>query len=146
MIGIVACSKTKSDHAGPALELYTSPLFRLSVRYAIQHCEHVYIVSAKHGLVDLEDVLEPYDVTVRGMAKREREMWAADVARSLFKRHATDFREQTLCAMAGVEYLDPIFKAYTSSYGQLATIEPLKGMQIGARLSWLTSQLTKAAA
>src|SRR4051794_31646485 len=76
-IGFVACSKTKSTLRLPAAALYTSALFRKSLLAAIDRSERVYILSAKHGLLGCNDVVEPYDVTLKTMKRADRLAWGA---------------------------------------------------------------------
>ena len=63
-IGLISCSKAKKDYLCPAEEMYSeSNSFRLSLEYAKKICDEVFILSAKHGLLDLEDTIQPYDET-----------------------------------------------------------------------------------
>lgn len=139
MIGLVACCKTKLDRPAPARELYISQLFRVSLRYAEAQCEVVYVASAKHGLVELDDVIAPYEFSLFQMSQRERELWGVAVARTLVARHSAGL---VLVALAGVTYVQPIRNAF-ASLGIGAVLEPLKGMQLGQRLSWLGAQASR---
>jgi hypothetical protein len=141
VIGLVACCKTKLDHAAPARELYTSPLFRMSTRYAISQCEAVYIASAKHGLVELEHKLAPYDTTVADLSRDERKRWAYLIARELFNRHGVD----TLMILGGEAYAEPIRAAWLIRHWLCSVLEPLHGKQIGERLSFLSRALAEVA-
>lgn len=60
--GIVGCASAKLFRPAPARELYTSQLFPKASFYAEATCERWYILSAKHGLVHPDTVLELYDV------------------------------------------------------------------------------------
>jgi hypothetical protein len=71
---VVACGAAKLDHPAPARDLYTGAHFRYvlagvereAVRTA-QACQvdtRVLILSAEHGLVDLDTELAPYDRTI----------------------------------------------------------------------------------
>ena len=66
-IGIVACSKTKLATPAPAKDLYTSPLFKAARAYCERTYDRWFILSALHGLVEPETVIEPYDVTLARM-------------------------------------------------------------------------------
>ncbi|AYD84020.1 hypothetical protein KDW72_gp57 [Mycobacterium phage Grizzly] len=65
-IVVIPCSAQKLDHAAPAGQLYTSQHFQLVYRAARKLADdqgaRVLILSALHGLVDPETVLDPYDV------------------------------------------------------------------------------------
>jgi hypothetical protein len=139
VIGLIACSKTKLRIAASARALYTSRLFSASLEYAMRNCEHVYVASAMYGLVELDDVLEPYDLTIATMAARERVLWGARVATELHHRHAAEFTVgEQLCILAGASYAEPIVEAYRQGYqANLAVFEPLARLQIGERYAWL---------
>lgn len=61
---IIPCGSAKLDHAAPAAELYTGSMFLDALRTArtITADENIRILSAKHGLVRLDHVLEPYEM------------------------------------------------------------------------------------
>jgi hypothetical protein len=63
MIAIVACGSKKLDRPASARCLYTGPYFRACLAYALKlaKAKDVFIISAKYGLVGLNDVIEPYD-------------------------------------------------------------------------------------
>jgi hypothetical protein len=69
VIAVVACGKAKRDlQAGSlsrASELYTSTHFRfvLAAARCIQGVDRVLILSAKHGLLRLDDMVSGYDIT-----------------------------------------------------------------------------------
>lgn len=140
MIGLVACSKSKLDHAAPARELYTSQLFKLSLAYAEAHCRTVFVISAEHGLVQLDRVIAPYDTTLADLSPARRSLWGQGVvAAVMLQLYADDSR---LMILAGEAYVAPIDDALR---GTAEIVEPLQGMQIGERLSFLTTQTRRAA-
>lgn len=71
---VIQCGATKLDHAAPARELYTSGAFRKFLRAAEAEAAFttreglgetkVLIMSARYGLVELDAVLEPYNLTI----------------------------------------------------------------------------------
>jgi hypothetical protein len=65
---VIPCGYRKLDHAAPAGDMYVGGHHRLARqaadRLALNHGGRVVILSAKHGLLDLDTVIEPYDVTV----------------------------------------------------------------------------------
>ena len=71
---VIACSKGKLDHPAKAVELYTGSLFRsaLPAARSLVDDEHIRICSAKHGLVRLDEVLEPYDTWLGGRGLRKK--------------------------------------------------------------------------
>lgn len=133
---LVACSKTKLDHPAPAVDLYTSPLFRLSMQFARRRGGEIRIISAKHGLLEQDRILEPYDQTLSAMTRTERLKWGERVVEQL-----CEFDERLeITFMAGRLYVEPIISAASFS-PEWRWIEPLKRMMIGERLSFLSRGL-----
>ena len=62
---VISCGKKKAQTRAVASRLYTSTQFKCTLTYAlsIARRERVRVLSAKHGLLKLADVLEPYDCT-----------------------------------------------------------------------------------
>lgn len=131
-IGFVACSKTKSTLRRRAAALYTSALFRKSLLSAIDRSEKVYILSAKHGLLDCNDVIEPYDVTLKTMKRAERIAWGERVGRQL----DTVLRPRdTGVFFCGEEYLTPL--RFDLERVKAIIESPLGALSLGPRLSLL---------
>lgn len=65
---VIPCGADKVDHASPAAELYTGQMFTLALAAArsLVNDDHILVLSARHGLVALDTVLEPYDVKMGG--------------------------------------------------------------------------------
>ncbi len=65
---VIPCCANKTASAAPAEKLYDSDHFRFTLRAAQARAKQiggqVWVLSARHGLVPLNRVLEPYDVTV----------------------------------------------------------------------------------
>lgn len=137
-IGLVACSAGKLDHAAPARDLYTSQLFRKAAAYAAATCDRWYILSAKHGLLAPEDVVEPYDERLpRNPRSAEVHRWAIGV-RNALNFELAGIPGVVLVALAGEAYRTPLA-------GGPWTIEaPMAGLGIGQQLGYLTRQLAGA--
>lgn len=58
---LIRGAKTKQTFAAPASELYISPLFRSARAYAEQSGAPWFILSAEHGVLGGEVIVEPYD-------------------------------------------------------------------------------------
>jgi hypothetical protein len=104
-IGLVGCVKQKRAVAASAEDLYTSPLFCGRRRYVERTCDDWFILSAKHGLVDKDQVLEPYDVTLKTASTGERRQWSRGVLAALGARLG-DLSSMTFEIHAGSEYRD----------------------------------------
>ena len=61
---IIPCGASKLSHPAPASELYTGSMFADALRTArtMTADENIRILSAKHGLVRLDHVIEPYEM------------------------------------------------------------------------------------
>jgi hypothetical protein len=78
-VGLVGCVKKKRDVPTPAADLYTSTLF-LGRRNVVERtCDRWFILSAKHGVLDPAEIVEPYDMTLTTMSRDERRAWSARV-------------------------------------------------------------------
>ena len=125
-IGLVACSKTKLDRPAPARELYTSPLFRAASGYCERVYDRWYVLSALHGLVHPDQVIEPYDVTLATMTAEQRRGWRYRV-RAQWGSRAPDLSPGLIFLQGGILYR----KAFHP-----ATRAPLAGLGIGQQLAW----------
>lgn len=71
-IVVLACGAQKLATPAAALDLYTGPLFVSARRWALSVVDRgsIFILSARHGLVHANQVLEPYNhrITSDGIA------------------------------------------------------------------------------
>jgi len=69
---LISCVSKKLDRKAKARELYVSPLFRLNLKYALSlRPDKIFILSAKYGLIGLNDEIEPYDITLNKMRSED---------------------------------------------------------------------------
>lgn len=63
---VIGCGAAKLDRPAPAADLYVGGYFRLALAAALQLADRddVLVLSAKHGLLGLGDVVAPYDLTM----------------------------------------------------------------------------------
>lgn len=75
IIYVIPCGGAKLDHAAPVRDLYTGQNFRHALRTAeaaaAEDNGRVLVMSALHGLVELDTVLEPYDVTLTARTRHD---------------------------------------------------------------------------
>lgn len=81
VVGLVGCVKSKLSRPAPAQELYTSALFEGRRRWVEQTCDRWFILSALHGLVHPDEVLEPYDQALSSASSRARLAWSTEPSR-----------------------------------------------------------------
>ena len=143
-VGLIACGARKLDHAAPAGELYTGGLFTAAREYVSSSCDWWAILSARHGLVSPEQILEPYNMTMAERSPAERAGWAGRVDLHLRLGHRSPagellleplgYRRPTFVLLAGELYrreLVPVLERW-------AAVEvPLEGLGIGSQLGAL---------
>jgi len=130
-VGLISCTKSKHRMHAEAKKVYhKSNLFKKAFAYAEKNYDKVYIISAKHGLIEPSTVIGPYDVTVLKMSKEEKENWGREVASQII---VTIPRDSTLYFHMGVAYREAIIPKLGIKY----EIEiPLAGLGIGKQLQW----------
>ncbi|MBV1818116.1 DUF6884 domain-containing protein [Clostridium cochlearium] len=102
-VALISCTKAKKDYLCSAREMYSeSNTFRLSLEYAEKTCDKIFILSAKHGLLDLEDTILPYDETLVDKPVAERKRWAEEVISRL--KEKTDLEKDQFIILAGQKY------------------------------------------
>lgn len=114
--------------------LYTSPLFRAARDYAMAATDNWYILSARHGLLRPDEVVSPYNETLKRMRPAAKQHWAEKVKASL--RHVLNPGD-TVTLLAGVEYRSLLTEHITDMGCELRI--PLKGLSIGRQVQWLQS-------
>lgn len=143
VIALVGCSRSKSGaEFAEAHDLYTSPLFRMSLAYAHQLKAHVYILSAQHGIVSPWDEIETYDLSLYDLDAEARRDWGIGVASKLDRWHWG--ARPRIVVLAGRLYADAVRPCIQMEGVEWQ--EPMRGMMIGERLRWLNEHLAEVAA
>jgi len=77
---LIACTKIKAAMPVPARDLYwPSRLFRACYQRAESDGHRIAILSALHGILLPEQVIAPYNTTIKDMNPGERAVWADKV-------------------------------------------------------------------
>jgi hypothetical protein len=149
---LVSCSDEKlntHDGLAPASRVYTSPLFRLSLEYArtLVPDDRIRILSAKYGVLGVDELIASYDYRLRELSKREREAWGERVVSYL----TDDFGRGPLnvVVLAGVDYVDAVrFGAWGRGWRFRLPFGAERGtrLPIGRRLQWLRRAIERAGA
>lgn len=133
-IGLVGCVKEKADVPRPAGDLYRSALFTGRRSYVQRSCDEWWILSAEHGLVHPDDVLAPYDATLKNAGRHDRRRWSGGVLAALTQRIRPRNRD-VFELHAGAEYRD--FGLVDGLRALGCSIEiPTEGMPIGRQLQF----------
>ena len=133
-VGLVGCVKSKREHPAPACELYTSPLFRGRRRSVEGSCERWFILSALHGLLNPDEIVEPYNLAMSEVPRPERREWSSKVLADL-RRELGPVDGMTIEIHAGADYAN--FGLVDGLRAAGAEVEqPTAGMTIGVQLAW----------
>lgn len=133
---LVSCVKTKLPRPARAKDLYVSDWFRKARAYVEREGGEWRILSAKYGLVDPEEVIQPYEKTLTTMRTAERRMWAAEVLDELELCLADVDAVVFLAGQRYREFLEPSLR----SRG-VALDVPMRGLSQGRQLAWLGARL-----
>jgi len=132
-IVLISCASKKRPYRCRAEELYTSPLFTKSIQYARKlKPDRIFILSAKYGLLDLNAVIEPYDLTLSGMPVADVKAWADRVYLQLAEQ--VDIEHSHFIFLAGARYRKYLMPL-------LASCEvPMARLSIGKQLQFLSKE------
>ena len=137
-VGLVGCTKSKRAVASPARDLYDpSTLFRGRRAYVERTCDRWFILSALYGLVDPDDVIEPYDVALKSASTAERRAWSRGVLESL-RTELGDLRGIEFECHAGSEYLNFGVVDGLQALGATVTV-PTEGLSFGRQLAFYSN-------
>lgn len=128
---LVSCCGEKFEGSHKAEDLYQSQLFKASVAWAKANGKQWAILSAKHGLVWPDQVIESYDMSLSGPDSRQymKPNYYRKVTSALANWQA-DSDAPKIAVLAGKHYLEPF------QYDPRACF-PLAGKGIGERLQFL---------
>jgi|SRR5690606_19462328 hypothetical protein len=148
-IVLISCVSQKLAHKAKARDLYRSPLFRYSLEYAEKKLrpDKIFILSALHHVVELDQEIEPYDVTLsyvppakqvdnpslKVLSKQEAIAWGRIVLQQLAQK--ANLQNDEFIILAGKSYVEPI------KHGIKYLKEPLNGYRQGERVSILKQWL-----
>jgi len=137
-LALVGCCKPKLKVRAMAEDLYTSPLFKASMEEADAVADDAVILSAKHGLVSKQAVVEPYTQTLSKKAEktRFREMIEAQVE----ELRAKYPNLKSVKLFAGKNYVEGFREAAQNAGLAVEVVDVLEGKQMGERLSYLKKQ------
>jgi hypothetical protein len=136
-VGLVACVATKAKEPSPARDLYVSPLFRGRRRYVERSCERWFILSARHGLLEPERLLEPYDDALGDIPTSARRRWSEQVLANIQQRVGR-LQDHIFEVHAGADYRN--FGLVSGLQAAGARVEiPAEGLRQGEQLAFYNS-------
>ncbi len=131
---LISCVSKKLSKKAKAKDLYISPLFKMNLAYAkILNADTIFVLSAKYGLVGLNQEIDTYNQTLNTMPVSMIKKWAEKV--KIQMKGKIHFEKDEIIFLAGERYrrfLAPLFK---SSH------VPMKGLGIGKQLQFLKNKI-----
>ena len=129
LIVLISCVSKKLSHRAKAKDLYISTLFKLNLKYANKLSpDGIYILSAKYGLLNLDQEINPYEQTLNNMCANEVKQWADRVI--VQTKKVSVIEETDFVLLAGEKYRKHL-------------IPPLSGVQIPLKGLGICKQLQK---
>jgi hypothetical protein len=139
-IVLISCVSRKLRVKAKARDLYKGTLFTNSLAYGQSlNPDKIFILSACHYLLGLDEEIEPYDVTLsyvspdkkkkkphlKVLSSLEAKLWGQKILEQLSKE--SDLKKDTFIVLAGQSYIKPI------RAGLRIIDEPLRGITQGKR-------------
>ncbi|AGA67862.1 hypothetical protein Desdi_0314 [Desulfitobacterium dichloroeliminans LMG P-21439] len=125
-IALISCTSLKENYRCPAKELYfKSPTFRLAYAFAEIVADHTYILSAKYGLVSIDDILAPYNETLLDKTDEQKKKWSNEVISQLASK--VSLSDDEFIILAGNNYCKYLLLSISKYW------LPLEGKRQGER-------------
>ena len=133
-IALISCGSKKLNHRAEAQHIYISPLFKKSLAYAKKiHTDSIYILSAKHHLLELTKEITPYDKTLNKMTTNQIKQWSDKAMKQI--NNKCDTNKDRFIILAGIKYRKYLIP-HLSHYKV-----PMQGLRIGEQLQYLNKKL-----
>ena len=130
---VIGCGRGKLPMAAPARNLYTSERFRTSFGLALDLPTSHAVLSAKHGVVGPDQILEPYDLDLLTLPDADQRSWADQAVNQL----AILAEGRTITVLACDAYARPLLKANQARPKPVEIITPWLELGAPERLVWL---------
>lgn len=132
MIALIACSSDKASKRCKAKDIYTGTLFKKSYELAEKMGAKIYILSAKHHLLDPEQEIDPYNSYLGDFSADDRKLWADEVKRQIKAKHINT--DQKVLFFAGEDYIEHL-------HGIFRNEEQMWKGRIGYILRYLSNKI-----
>jgi len=102
-IALISCCKRKKSSRCLVKDMYVSESFFCNLELAENiGVSEKYVISAKHGLLEMEEEIEPYDLHIGELSKKECIKWKNGVLNRLREMH--DLNETKFFIFADEDY------------------------------------------
>jgi uncharacterized HhH-GPD family protein len=139
---LLGCVKTKLPSPAPAKDLYISALWHKRRAYAEVSGQPWRILSAKHGMLDPDEVIEPYDLHLASQTSEYQRAWSTTVAEAVLAllRQLGLSSVEIHASSAYVLGLRPLLRD-----AGVRVIWPFEGRRQGEHLQWYEGPNPRAA-
>ena len=136
MIVFISCTKKKRETPCKAKDMYSeSQWFRLALKYAEKlKPAYIYILSAKYGLLELDDIIEPYEKTLIHKKTNEIKVWSKMVADQMKQKNIN--QQETAVFLCGKPYRKYLRNLFAHS------IVPCEHLGIGRQMALFKNEVT----
>lgn len=138
---VIGCGRDKTSIATAARNLYVSDRFQRSLTVAQKLTAPFAILSAKHGVVDPDRILDPYDLDLSHLSDADQRLWA-NLAIEQLAKHAEG---RSICILATGPYVSRLVEANRARRQPLKIISPWLKLERPDRLAWLNEAFRMAA-
>lgn len=130
-------SRTESCTGQTVVSFFTNPVFHKTLAYSRAQTDNVLVLVAKQGLVSLERDVTDFDPELHRAKARVRREWIFDILRDQVMKGVFKTGDQiTLCvSQRYARYLRRRLETLSCEVK-----EPLKGLNLGQQLAWLTER------
>lgn len=144
IIYLISCCKEKLSYSAKAKDLYQSEGFKKRLSEAFSHNpDEILILSAKHHIVELDHVLEPYDVCLSNQTVGEQKKWAEICLADLSSRF--NLKEDRFIILANEDYYRYLIGQYRiENYETPSEQEQLHTISGNTNLSIIHNFLSKS--
>lgn len=109
-IALVSCGEAKRSYPCRAEDLYIGKIYLASLKWAKANADRIIILSGKHGALDPDQIIAPYEFFLGKKSKIERQQWAKNVARQLEGKINASDKVIFLAGKTYSEYLTPLLR------------------------------------
>lgn len=137
---LIGCGKLKRDNICAARDLYCGSLFDSRRQYAERQIAPWLILSAKHGLLNPDTIVSPYDLVISDLSPLDQVAWSAGVVLQLCEfidndtLNFAELRDVHCEIHAGAGYAERLVDVLTAA--GFSASWPVKGLSQGLQMKF----------
>lgn len=138
MIVFIGCGKKKNNKKCCAKNMYQGNYFNTCLQYAktFTNENDIYILSAKYGVLCLDTIIEPYNITLNNFTKEQNKNWTEMVINQLKELNINN--NEKVIMLCGKNY----YKNLLTYFNDIEL--PLKDFEgMGYQISFMKQQIVK---